>query len=76
MVRVVKTMDGVAVDARQRMPGRGAYVHADAKCVQAAVRPGGLARALKCAVPASLEGDLMEGRRGSARDDGKSQGIE
>jgi uncharacterized protein len=54
MVRVVKTQDGAAVDVGQRMPGRGAYVHADPECQIRAVKRGGLARTLHCEVPDSL----------------------
>ncbi len=54
MLRVVKTEGGVAVDARQRMPGRGAYVHRDPRCAEQAVRRGGLARTLKCQVGAAF----------------------
>jgi predicted RNA-binding protein YlxR (DUF448 family) len=54
MVRVVKTMNGLAIDLGQRMPGRGAYVHRDATCATRAVRQGGLARTLRCEVPGSF----------------------
>lgn len=54
MMRVVRTKHGVVLDARQRMPGRGAYVHADAHCIEVAVGRGGLARTLRCQVPGEL----------------------
>ncbi len=60
MVRVVRTKDGVAVDAGQTMPGRGAYIHADAECQTRAVKRGGLARTLHCEVPDSLLQTLMD----------------
>ncbi len=50
MLRVVRTANGVSLDRRQRMPGRGAYVHREASCVEAAVKRGGLARTLRCQV--------------------------
>jgi uncharacterized protein len=60
MVRVVRTQDGAMVDARQTMPGRGAYVHADPECQSRAVKRGGLARTLHCEVPDSLFGALVD----------------
>ena len=60
MVRVVRTKDGAAVDVGQRMPGRGAYVHADPECQARAVKRGGLARTLHCEVPDSLLPTLMD----------------
>jgi hypothetical protein len=50
MFRVVRTETGVTLDARQVLPGRGAYVHADPSCLEAAVKRGGLARTLRCKV--------------------------
>jgi len=48
LARVVREPDGgsVVVDLRRRLPGRGASVHPNLKCVEAAVRRGGLTRAL------------------------------
>jgi uncharacterized protein len=62
MLRVVRTEDGVAVDRRQRMPGRGAYVHADVTCIERAIGRGGLARTLRCKVPATLAHELRDGK--------------
>lgn len=46
LVRIA-TVDGKAVaDARRRLPGRGAYVHARPACLAAAAK-GGLARSLR-----------------------------
>jgi uncharacterized protein len=50
MFRVVRTEKGAALDPRQVLPGRGAYVHVDASCLEAAVKRGGLARTLRCKV--------------------------
>jgi uncharacterized protein len=61
MVRVVRTKMGALVDLRQVLPGRGAYVHRQAACVESAVRRGGLERTLKCSVPATLLQELREG---------------
>jgi len=54
MLRVARTTDGVKVDPRQVLPGRGAYVHHDAACMESAIKRGGLMRTLRCAVSASL----------------------
>ncbi len=54
MLRVVRTTDGVKVDPRQVLPGRGAYVHDDTACMDSAIKRGGLGRTLRCAVSASL----------------------
>ena len=48
LVRLVREVDGVvAVDARYRAPGRGAYVCADRACVDRALKGGRLARAFR-----------------------------
>ncbi len=50
MVRVVRSPEGeVAVDPTGKRPGRGAYVHPQMACVEAALR-GRLARALKAEI--------------------------
>ena len=54
MLRVVRTIQGVAVDPGQVLPGRGAYVHHDAGCMELAVKRGGLARTLRAHVPPTL----------------------
>jgi predicted RNA-binding protein YlxR (DUF448 family) len=76
MLRVVVTKDDVAFDPRQVMPGRGAYVHPEAACLDAAVKQGGLARALRCKVGSGLltgvpakapsrSGSVSQGPKGS-----------
>ena len=47
LVRVARTPAGVRVDPRGSAPGRGAYVHRDPACIDAALRKGALARALR-----------------------------
>ena len=54
MLRVVKRNDDVALDPRQILPGRGAYVHHDQACMEAAVKRGGLARTLRGRVGSGL----------------------
>ncbi|MEP6757751.1 MAG: YlxR family protein [Actinomycetota bacterium] len=61
MLRVVRTADGeVVVDATRRAPGRGAWVHPHASCVEAALARGGLAKALRAGVDPETAGRLTE----------------
>ncbi|MGB0678248.1 MAG: DUF448 domain-containing protein [Polyangiales bacterium] len=56
LLRFVAGPDGrVHVDLRRRLPGRGASVHARAACLRAAVKSGGLARALRVPGPLSVD---------------------
>jgi uncharacterized protein len=54
MLRVVRGQDGVALDPRQVLPGRGAYVHLDPACIALAGAREGLAKTLKSKVPNGL----------------------
>lgn len=47
LVRVVRAADGATVDPAGAATGRGAYVHPDMKCVDAALSRGALARVLR-----------------------------
>lgn len=48
LVRLVRSPDGkVVVDGTGKAPGRGAYVHRDPMCLDAATKRGALARALR-----------------------------
>jgi predicted RNA-binding protein YlxR (DUF448 family) len=59
MLRVVRPPDGaVAVDPKGSAPGRGAYVHRSAACIEAALARGGLARALRAGVSDDAAGRL------------------
>ena len=52
LVRVVRSPEGViSVDARGKMPGRGAYLCRNAACLERAVRSRALQRALECEIP-------------------------
>ncbi len=61
-------LDGVAgsrsvlPDWRRRMPGRGAWLHPDDACLQAAVRRGAFNRAFRAAVDASALAGLLARR--------------
>jgi predicted RNA-binding protein YlxR (DUF448 family) len=52
LIRLVGTAAGIRVDRDGTAPGRGAYLHGRADCVDAALRRGGLARALRTALTA------------------------
>jgi len=54
LVRLVQVSGHVVIDHAQSLPGRGAYVHLDRRCVQAAGRSGRAARALRTAGPLAL----------------------
>ena len=59
LLRVARTPEGAVVyDRGGREPGRGAYLHADAGCIQLAERRGSLGRALRAQVPEQLWSDL------------------
>ncbi|MFL6136182.1 MAG: DUF448 domain-containing protein [Frankiaceae bacterium] len=51
LLRVVVVGDAVVPDHRGRLPGRGAYLHPVAACLESAVRRRALARALRVAGP-------------------------
>jgi uncharacterized protein len=57
----VRTPGGIVeLDPTGRANGRGAYVCRDRACIAAAVRRGGLARALEAGLPAGLEAALAK----------------
>ncbi len=59
LVRFVATPDGrILLDARQRMPGRGAYLCAERSCLEQARKKKALARTLK--IPPSKHGVMTE----------------
>ena len=64
LARVVRVDEGrVAVDPSGSAPGRGAYVHRDTECVEAALHHGAVARALRTSLAAEgaarLRNDLL-----------------
>ncbi|ANS77414.1 putative nucleic-acid-binding protein implicated in transcription termination [Serinicoccus hydrothermalis] len=47
------------LDERRRLPGRGAYVHPDPECLEAAITRRALLRALRLTVPGEVDlGDV------------------
>jgi predicted RNA-binding protein YlxR (DUF448 family) len=64
LLRIVRVDEGrVAVDPSGSAPGRGAYVHHDAGCVEAALEHGAVARSLRTGLAAEgaarLRNDLV-----------------
>jgi predicted RNA-binding protein YlxR (DUF448 family) len=60
LIRVVRRPDGrVHPDPSGKAPGRGAYLHRDPACREAAVRRGGLARALRTDISPEEAGNLL-----------------
>jgi predicted RNA-binding protein YlxR (DUF448 family) len=47
LMRLVRTEEGVEVDASGKLPGRGAYLHPYQSCWQAVLRGGRLEQALR-----------------------------
>jgi predicted RNA-binding protein YlxR (DUF448 family) len=47
LIRIVLCDGGVAVDVRQREPGRGAYLHPRPECLEQALKRRSLGRALR-----------------------------
>jgi uncharacterized protein len=55
LVRLVRRPEGsIELDLTGRMPGRGAYLHAAAECVEAARKRRALERALGASVPPAV----------------------
>jgi predicted RNA-binding protein YlxR (DUF448 family) len=50
LIRIVARGTGVAVDVRQREPGRGAYLHPRPECLEQALKRRSLGRALRSAI--------------------------
>jgi predicted RNA-binding protein YlxR (DUF448 family) len=58
-VRIVRSAEGgVAVDRSGHAAGRGAYLHADAACIETARKRKALERALKTFVDPEVWGEL------------------
>ena len=60
LVRVVRDAEGACVDPTGSAPGRGAWVHRDAACLEAALRKGGFARALRTSLGTDELGRLRD----------------
>jgi predicted RNA-binding protein YlxR (DUF448 family) len=61
LVRVVRRPDGTAaLDRSGREPGRGAYLHSDAACVEIARKRRALERSLKATVSPDIWDELAK----------------
>ncbi|HSJ50642.1 MAG TPA: YlxR family protein [Actinomycetota bacterium] len=68
LLRVARLPDGrVVVDPSGRAPGRGAYVHRDLVCVEAALARGGLWRILRTGAPLDAAARLRREIEGAIR---------
>ena len=60
LIRVVRRADGTAaVDREGGAPGRGAYLHSDAVCVETARKRRALERSLKATVGPEVWAELL-----------------
>ena len=60
LIRLVAGPTGVAVDYREKLPGRGAYVCPRAECIRKALAKGGLSRFLRSAGPPPTPVELTD----------------
>ena len=58
LLRVLKTEDGVLLDAKKKKNGRGAYICANTECLKKARKSKGLERSLKVAIPDEVYDNL------------------
>jgi predicted RNA-binding protein YlxR (DUF448 family) len=59
MVRIVRTADGVQIDATGKLPGRGAYLHDRRECWERGLK-GALGHALKVSLTEADRARLEE----------------
>lgn len=58
MLRVTRLPDGTVIsDKTGKLPGRGAYVCANGKCIEKALKNGRLSRTLKTRIPEGILND-------------------
>ncbi len=67
LLRVARGPDMVTLDLSGRAPGRGAYVHDDRDCVEAALARGALWRALRTGADADAAARLRRQIEGDAQ---------
>ncbi|HEY8853765.1 MAG TPA: YlxR family protein [Candidatus Dormibacteraeota bacterium] len=61
LVRIVRQPDGsAAVDRSGHVPGRGAYVHSEAGCLETARKRRALDRSLKASVGSEVWAELLK----------------
>ena len=73
LLRVVAVSGRVVPDPGRRVPGRGASVHLDPRCVSLALRRGALPRALRVSGPLDTE-ELLAYVSGAERRAGRGSG--
>jgi hypothetical protein len=59
LIRIVRTANGVTIDSKGKMPGRGAYIHNKRSCWEIALK-GSLGRALKSELSQDEREGLLE----------------
>jgi predicted RNA-binding protein YlxR (DUF448 family) len=61
LIRIVRQTDGTAtIDRTGRAPGRGAYLHSDASCIEIARKRRALERSLKASVSPEIWAELLK----------------
>lgn len=60
MLRVVKNKDQILIDPRGDLPGRGAYICPDDRCVDQAINEKILEKQLKTSIPEDFYNDILE----------------
>ncbi|MEI8081893.1 MAG: YlxR family protein [Actinomycetes bacterium] len=55
LVRLVAVNGACVIDSEARLPGRGAYLHPDSGCLEAALKKKALPRAFRFVGPAALD---------------------
>jgi uncharacterized protein len=65
LLRIVRAAEGVRADPTGKASGRGAYVHRDGGCIEAALKRGGLARALRTGLSPEEVGNLRSALEGA-----------
>jgi len=58
LLRIVKTNEGIFIDPKQKMQGRGAYICKDLECLKLAIKKKGLEKSLKINIPKSFYEEL------------------
>ena len=66
LIRVVREngTGAVLTDNEKKLFGRGAYVCAEAECINKAIKRNGFERHLGCAVPSEIYESLQEEKKG------------
>ena len=60
LLRIVKNKDQILIDPRGDLPGRGAYLCPDDRCINQAEKQGILKEELKTSIPEDFYNDILE----------------